>query len=100
MNSAHYWRYGARFAATGAASLIDRSHAEYRRLLCPRINLPIHTLSAMPLKGIASATAWFGAKRAIDRFRPDVVIHSEAVPLPLRFRIGRDPLSTVRLPPF
>ena len=60
------------------------SRAEYRRQLSPLADLPILALSAMPLTGITSATAWFGAKRNIDRFRPDLVIHSEAVPLPLR----------------
>jgi glycosyltransferase involved in cell wall biosynthesis len=60
------------------------SHAEYRRLLAPRIDLPILALSATPLSGFASVAAWVRAKRAIDRFLPDLVIHSEAVPLPLR----------------
>ena len=60
------------------------SPAEYRRLLAPRIEVPILALSATPMTGLASVAAWLGAKRAIDRFRPDLVIHSEAVPLPLR----------------
>src|SRR5690349_9325505 len=60
------------------------SHAEYRRVLAPRLDLPILALSSTPLTGLDSATAWLRAKWAIDRFRPDLVIHSEAVPLPLR----------------
>ena len=60
------------------------SHAEYRRLLAPRIDLPILALSATPLTGLTSVAAWVRAKRAIDCFLPDLVIHSEAVPLPLR----------------
>jgi glycosyltransferase involved in cell wall biosynthesis len=60
------------------------SHAEYQRVLAPRLDLPILALSSTPLTGLASATAWLRAKWAIDRFRPDLVIHSEAVPLPLR----------------
>jgi len=61
-----------------------QSPAEYRRLLAPRLDLPILALSRTPLTGLASAAAWLRAKWAIDRFRPDLVIHSEAVPLPLR----------------
>jgi glycosyltransferase involved in cell wall biosynthesis len=61
-----------------------QSEAEYRRLLAPRLDLPILALSSTPLTGPASAIAWLRAKRAIDRFRPDLVVHSEAVPLPLR----------------
>jgi len=60
------------------------SHAEYQRLLAPRLDLPILALSRTPLTGVASAAAWLRAKWAIDRFGPDLVIHSEAVPLPLR----------------
>ena len=60
-----------------------QSHAEYRRLFAPRVELPILALSPAPLTGLASAAAWLRAKRAIDRFRPDLVIHSETVPLPL-----------------
>jgi glycosyltransferase involved in cell wall biosynthesis len=61
-----------------------QSHAEYRRLLAPRLDLPILALSRTPLTGLASAAAWLRAKWTIDRFRPDLVVHSEAVPLPLR----------------
>ena len=60
------------------------SHAEYRRLLGPRVDLPILALSATPLTGLTAVAAWIRAKQAIDRFLPDLVIHSEAVPLPLR----------------
>jgi glycosyltransferase involved in cell wall biosynthesis len=60
------------------------SSAEYRRHLAPRMDLPIVALSRKPLKGLASAAAWLRAKRIIDRFNPDLVIHSETVPLPLR----------------
>jgi glycosyltransferase involved in cell wall biosynthesis len=60
-----------------------QSEAEYRRLLAPRLDLPILSLSPTPLSGLASVTAWLRAKRAIDRFNPDLVIHSETVPLPL-----------------
>jgi glycosyltransferase involved in cell wall biosynthesis len=61
-----------------------RSQAEYRRLLAPRLDLRILALSRSRLTGLASAAAWLRAKWAIDRFKPDLVIHSEAVPLPLR----------------
>jgi glycosyltransferase involved in cell wall biosynthesis len=61
-----------------------RSLSEYRRLLAPRLDLPILALSRAPLKGLAAAAAWLRAKRAIDSFRPDLVIHSEALPLPVR----------------
>jgi len=61
-----------------------QSHAEYRRLLAPRLDLPILALSRTPLTGLASAAAWLRAKWTIDRFKPDLVVHSEAVPLPLR----------------
>jgi glycosyltransferase involved in cell wall biosynthesis len=61
-----------------------QSQAEYRRLLAPRLDLPIFALSHTRLTGLASAAAWLRAKGAIDRFRPDLIIHSEAVPLPLR----------------
>lgn len=60
-----------------------QSHAEYRRLLTPRLDLPILALSRTPSTGLASVAAWLRAKWIIDRFRPDLVIHSEAVP-PLR----------------
>ena len=61
-----------------------QSHAEYQRLLTPRVDLPILALSDKPVHGIASAVSWLRAKWAIDRFKPDLVIHSEAVPVPLR----------------
>jgi hypothetical protein len=61
-----------------------QSHAEYRRLLAPRLELPIVALSRKHLTGLASVAAWLRAKRVIDRFKPDLVIHSETVPLPLR----------------
>jgi len=64
-----------------------QSDVEYRRVLAPRVDLPILALSRVPLTGLASAAAWLRAKRAIDRFRPDLVIHSESVPLPLRGKI-------------
>jgi glycosyltransferase involved in cell wall biosynthesis len=60
-----------------------QNEAEYRRRLAPRLGLPILSLSPTPLKGFASVAAWLGAKRTIDRFNPDLVIHSETVPLPL-----------------
>ena len=60
------------------------NHSEYQRLLAPRLDLPIFALSSVPLSGFASAVAWLRAKRIIDQFAPDLVIHSEAVPLPLR----------------
>jgi glycosyltransferase involved in cell wall biosynthesis len=59
-----------------------RSEAEYRRLLAPRLDLAIVSLSSTPLTGLSSVVAWLRAKQAIDRFRPDLVIHSESVPLP------------------
>ncbi|MBV9701335.1 MAG: glycosyltransferase, partial [Methylobacteriaceae bacterium] len=60
-----------------------RSHAEYRRLLGPRLDLRILALNRTGSTGLGSAAAWLRAKWAIDGFRPDLVIHSEAVPLPL-----------------
>ena len=60
------------------------SHAEYQRLLSPRLDLPIIALSRTPLTGLASAAAWLRAKWIIDRFKPDIVVHNEAVPLPFR----------------
>lgn len=59
------------------------SHAEYRRLLAPRLDLSIVALSRTPLAGPAAARAWLRARRIIGRFGPDLVIHSEAVPVPL-----------------
>ncbi len=61
-----------------------QSLAEYQRLLGPRLDLPIVALSRTPLTGSASVWAWLRAKREIDSFRPDLIIHSEAVPVPLR----------------
>ena len=61
-----------------------QSQSEYKRLLAPRLDLPILALSLTPLSGIASVVAWSRAKWVIDRFAPDLVIHSEAIPLPLR----------------
>src|SRR5712691_3175386 len=60
-----------------------QSPSEYRRLLAPRLDLPILALSRTPLRGLASAAAWMRAKWAIDCFRSELIIHSEAVPLPL-----------------
>ncbi|MBV8661903.1 MAG: glycosyltransferase family 4 protein, partial [Hyphomicrobiales bacterium] len=60
------------------------SEAEYQRSLSPRLDLSIFPLSQTPLKGMASVAAWLRAKAAIDRFRPDLIIHNEAVPLPFR----------------
>src|SRR5690348_17759725 len=54
------------------------SGARYRRLLAPRLDIPIVPLGRMP-----AALAWLRAKQFIDRFRPDLVIHNEAVPVPL-----------------
>jgi glycosyltransferase involved in cell wall biosynthesis len=61
-----------------------RSDDEYRRLLAPRLDLPVIALSRTSLTGVRSALAWLRAKRVIDNFRPDLVIHNETVPLPLR----------------
>lgn len=58
------------------------SEAEYRRLLSPRLDLHIIPLSHRPLTGLSSVTAWLRGKRIIDRLRPDLIIHNEAVPLP------------------
>src|SRR3954447_6673639 len=57
--------------------------AQFRRLLAPRVDLPILALSRTPPTGLASVAVWLQAKWAIDRFDPDLVIHSEAVPVPL-----------------
>lgn len=59
------------------------SYAKFERLLSPRLALPIIGLSRTPLTGPASVAAWLRAIGIINRFRPDLVIHSEAVPLPL-----------------
>jgi glycosyltransferase involved in cell wall biosynthesis len=61
-----------------------QSRSEYERLLAPRLDLPILALSSTPLSEFASAWSWLRAKRAVDGFRPDLVIHSEVVPIPLR----------------
>ena len=61
-----------------------RDQSEYRRLLDPRLDLLIFALSPTPLRGPAAVAAWLRAKWAIDAFQPDLVIHNEAVPLPLR----------------
>ncbi|TIN22872.1 MAG: glycosyltransferase family 4 protein [Mesorhizobium sp.] len=60
------------------------SPAKFQRLLSPRLELPIIGLSRTPLTGPASVAAWLRAIGIINRFRPDLVIHSETVPLPLR----------------
>ena len=60
-----------------------QSPSEYRRLLAPRLDFPILALSPTPLSGPVAAVAWLRAKWAIDCFKADLVIHSEAVPLPL-----------------
>jgi glycosyltransferase involved in cell wall biosynthesis len=60
-----------------------QSHSEFRRLLAPRLDLPILALNRTPLTGLPSLAAWLRAKWAIDRFAPDLVIHNEVVPLPL-----------------
>jgi glycosyltransferase involved in cell wall biosynthesis len=60
------------------------SEAEYRRLLAPRLDLRILALSRTGLTGVASAAAWLRAKWAIDRFKPDLIIHNEAIPIPFR----------------
>jgi glycosyltransferase involved in cell wall biosynthesis len=59
-----------------------QSVSEFERLLAPRLDLSILALSRTPLSGPASVVAWLRGKRAIDRFAPDIVIHSEAIPLP------------------
>lgn len=57
---------------------------KFRRLLAPRLELPVVALSDQPLTGLASIAGWLRARRLIDDFQPDLVIHSEAVPIPLR----------------
>lgn len=37
----------------------------------------------MPLGRMPAPLAWLRAKRSIDRFQPDLVIHNEAVPIAL-----------------
>lgn len=61
-----------------------RSRAEYLRLLSPRLDLSVHALSNTPPTGFKSILAWLRGKRAIDSFRPDLVLHSEAMPIPMR----------------
>ncbi|MER9977129.1 glycosyltransferase family 4 protein [Mesorhizobium sp. M0085] len=58
--------------------------AKFQRLLSPRLKLPIIGLSRTRLTGPASVAAWLRAIGIINRFRPDLVIHSETVPPPLR----------------
>jgi glycosyltransferase involved in cell wall biosynthesis len=58
------------------------SQETYQRLLAPRLDLPIVALSDKPLKGFASLRAWLRARRLVNDFCPDLVIHSEAVPIP------------------
>lgn len=59
------------------------SRAKFQRLLSPRLELSIIGLSRTRLTGLASVAAWLPAIGIINRFRPDLVIHSETVPLPL-----------------
>lgn len=59
------------------------SRAKFQRLLSPRLELPIIGLSRMRLTGPASVAPWLRAIGIINQFRPDLIIHSEAVPLPL-----------------
>ena len=54
--------------------------AAYERLLSPRLDLPI---VACRKRRSGSFMAWFRAKALIDRFQPDLVIHSETLPKPL-----------------
>lgn len=58
--------------------------AEFRRLLAPRLELPIVALTDRPSTGLALMAGWLRGKRIIDRFCPDLVIHNEVVPIPLR----------------
>ncbi len=59
------------------------SQAEFQRMLSPRLELPIIGLTRKPSTGPASLAAWLRAIGVINGFRPDLVIHSETVPLPL-----------------
>lgn len=59
------------------------SREKFQRLLSPRLELPIIGLSRTRLTGLASVAAWLRAIGIINRFQPDLVIHSETVPLPL-----------------
>jgi glycosyltransferase involved in cell wall biosynthesis len=73
-------------------ALVDLSHevkivvggphgrAAYERLLSPRLDLPI---VACRKRRSGWLLAWFRTKTLIDRFRPDLVIHSETLPMPL-----------------
>jgi glycosyltransferase involved in cell wall biosynthesis len=65
-----------------AASM--RSEDEYRQALAPRRHIPVLALSQKPLRGIASAGAWWRATRAIARLNPSLVINNEVIPLPMR----------------
>jgi len=58
------------------------SRETYQRLLAPRLDLPILALSDKPLEGFASMRAWLRARHLVNDFHPDLVIHSEAVPVP------------------
>lgn len=81
------------FIVALAQALVDLGHEvrlvvgslgnfpEYHRALAPRIDLPIIALSRTPLSGFAAVAGWLRAKWVVDRFRPDLVIHCEAVPL-------------------
>jgi glycosyltransferase involved in cell wall biosynthesis len=83
------------FIVSLAQALVELSHdvmivvgslrsQEYQRLLSPRLDLRIHALSNTPPTGFGSVRAWLRAKGIIDSFRPDLVLHSEAVPIPMR----------------
>ena len=58
------------------------SREAFQRLLAPRLDLPIVALSDRMPTGVNSLTAWLRARRLINQFDPDLVIHSEAVPIP------------------
>jgi glycosyltransferase involved in cell wall biosynthesis len=64
------------------------SREEFNRLLAPRRDLSILALSRAPLAGLASIRAWLRARREIHRFRPDLIIHNEAMPLPFRSNVA------------
>jgi glycosyltransferase involved in cell wall biosynthesis len=57
------------------------SRDTYERLLSPRLDLPIVALSDKPLTGVAAVGALLRARHRINAFQPDLVIHSEAVPI-------------------
>src|SRR3954452_14100056 len=58
--------------------------AEFRRLLAPRIDLPILALSRTTPTGPASIAAWLRAKWAIDHFGPPALPGSLRHPLKRR----------------